>query len=117
MFPRLESSHQPDSPNKTNLAVRLGQTFQDKGLYYRIQLTDTVHPVFGYALFLLNNNILLGAPGLECTRVFATNTKQDHFSYISKIKPYTSSVRAAILSDFIPNQIRFVGEPPCFQNL
>ena len=48
--------------------------------------------------------------------VLAAHAEQDQFGDVAKIEPDTATVRAAVLADFVPNDVGFVSEAPRFQH-
>src|SRR6266851_5632529 len=51
------------------------------------------------------NHVYLTAAGGKRAGVFAANAEQDDLGHIAKIKTDPATVRAAILSDLVPNDI------------
>ena len=60
---------------------------------------------------------LLGAAWSERTRIFAAHTTQDQLCNIPKVKPDAPPIRAAVLSNLVPNNVRLVPEAPCSPSL
>src|SRR5271166_1273812 len=54
----------------------------------------------------------LSATRLQGSGVFPAYAKQDQLGDVSEIKPHTSSVRTAVLSDLVPHEVAFVVEAP-----
>src|SRR5580704_18820100 len=44
--------------------------------------------------------------------ILAAHPKENDLGHISEIEPDSSPIRAAILTDFVPNDVRFVLEAP-----
>ena len=78
------------------------------GLYDRVNLIrlSRVLPLAGFQV------IHLGPAGLKRSSILPSNAKQDHLRDVSKIESYSAAVATAILSDFAPDDVRFVLEPP-----
>src|SRR4051812_22148711 len=56
--------------------------------------------------------IYLPSAGHKSSRVLAADSEQNKFGDVAEIKPDATSIGAAILAHFVPNDIGFVGEAP-----
>ena len=63
------------------------------------------------------DDVLLTAARLQGSGILAARSEQDEFRDISKVESNSPSIRPAIFADLVPDQIRFVGEPPRVQDL
>ncbi len=66
--------------------------------------------------FAGGEEIDLAAAWGEGAGVLAAGAEQDDFGDVAEIEADASSVRAAILADFVPDEVGFVGEAPGFQD-
>src|SRR5262249_49625777 len=50
-------------------------------------------------------------------RVLTLDAEQQQFSYVAEVETDTATIRAAILPNFVPHNVRLVPESPCTQDL
>jgi hypothetical protein len=62
--------------------------------------------------FARRKKIYLTTTRMERSSVLAANPKEDKFGYVPKVKPNTSTIRATIFADLVPNNVTFVCKPP-----
>ena len=53
----------------------------------------------------------------ECPGVFAPNAEQNQFGHVSEIEPDPAAVGTAVLSDFVPDDVRLVCKSPFLHHL
>lgn len=54
----------------------------------------------------------LGSPGLQGPRVLPVHPEQHEFRHVAEIESDPAAVAAAILADFVPDDVGLVAEPP-----
>src|SRR5437763_114787 len=54
----------------------------------------------------------LGPPRLQRSGVLALNAEEHEFGHVPEIEPHTASIRAAIFSDLVPDDVALVSESP-----
>jgi len=60
--------------------------------------------------------IYLGSTGFERTRMFSADTEQQKLSDVAKIEANPTTVRSAVLADFVPDKVALVSETPSAHN-
>jgi hypothetical protein len=58
----------------------------------------------------------LAPPRLQCSGVLASYAKEKQLGHVSEIKSDTAAIRTTVLSDFVPDDIWFVGKTPGFHH-
>ena len=64
----------------------------------------------------MNNDIGL-RPAWGKRSQFSLYAKQNKLGDIAEVESYSSSIRAAVFANFVPHQICFIVESPCFKQL
>src|ERR1700722_17219947 len=52
----------------------------------------------------------------EGTRVLAAYAEEQQFRHVPEVKADAATIRAAVLTDFVPHNVRFVREAPCLKD-